>query len=172
MYSDNDSTEINIPDKEYDSINTVNIQFLEYKKYFISSTNELHQFENCLNEGLESIGKKRQDFNIQKVAKLFLAENENLDLYDFNYLIQWMSNELENSRNYGFAYNSKYSFFGISDKKTLNNIVGKTSEGEAFAFNLVNGQKDTISLIEKSNFKSRYSTKFFNRLVKAAFSRC
>ncbi|WP_460546378.1 hypothetical protein, partial [Echinicola sediminis] len=156
------------PDVVYTEIQRFDIQFSNFSKYFISTTNDCNVLINCLKEGLESIGKQTAIMEFQNSSNLRIAKADDLELYEFQYLIQWMDNELRNTKNYGFALNSHFSFFGMSDKKTLNNIIGKTSSGEVFAFNLVNGQRDYLSHIEKMNFKSKYGTKFFLELIKNA----
>lgn len=154
-----------LPDVEYTEIQRLDIQFSLYSKYFISTADDCKELVNYLNEGLESIGKQTISFECRNSGDLKLAKTDKLELYEFQYLTQWLDNELRNTRNYGFAVTSHFSFFCLADKKTLNNIIGKTSTGNVFAFNLVNGQKDYLSYIDKVNFKSKLSAKFFGELV-------
>ena len=157
-----------IQDIEYAEIKRVDIQFSNFSKYFISTINNSKELVNCLKEGLESIGKQPAFFECKNSSGLKIVKADDLELYEFQYLIQWLDNELKNTKNYGFALNTHFSFFGIADSNTLNNIIGKTSRGEVFAFNLVNGQEDYLSQIDKLNFKSKYTTKFFEELIQKA----
>jgi len=153
------------PDTTYSSNDLVPIDFNAFEKFLISSNNDIEKFEKVLLDGMESLNKEFTDIKTYKVGKLSMAKVTGTELYDFNYLIQWLENEFKNSRNYGFAKHTDFSFFGMDDPKTLNNIVGKTSEKQTFAFSLISGNFESLAIIEPEILKTRYSTSFFNKLT-------
>jgi hypothetical protein len=155
-----------IPDIEYKCIEKLKLDFINFSKYFISSMNDKNELLSSLYEGLESIGKKELEFNILQVGKMLIAQNDKITLYDFHYLIQWLDTENNRFRNFGFAKNSNFSFFAHTDKLTLNNVIGKTSDKKIFAFNLVNGQEDYLAISKEIYFNSKINTEFFDELIK------
>ena len=94
-------------------------------------------------------------------------ESEYLSQYSVNHydLFQWLNNELPNCQNYGYAKSVTFSFFGLQDEKTLNNIIGKTSESELFAYNLTNGIVEHLTINNDIVFKSKFTTNFFERII-------
>jgi hypothetical protein len=155
-------------DMEYPEIKRIEVQFSHFSTYFISTIKEDKKLIDCLEEGLESLEKGSVDFECLHSGELTVVKASKLELYEFHYLIQWLDNELVNSKNFGFALDSKLSFFGMDDKKTLNNIIGKTSTGDSFAYSLLSAHEDYLSCIDERHVTTGFSTKFFEELVKKA----
>ena len=153
------------PDIEYPVREKMEIDFEQHAKYFISSLQDSKRIVKSLEENLNNIDKNLKDHQVFKIGGLTVVRTSELNLYDFNLLIQCLDNDFRRSKNFGFAKNSKTSFFGITDKRTLNNIVGQTSTGNNYAFSLVNGQENYLGINNDIDLNSKYTTDFFDELT-------
>lgn len=155
----------NIPDKEYPIAKEIQIGFEHFSKYLISSHPDSDRLVKSLEVNLRNTDKNLGEHEVFRIGGLTIVLITKLELYDFNLLIQCLDNDFRKSKNFGFATNTELSFFGITDKTTLNNIIGRTSNGDSYAFNLVNGQKDALALSKKISLNSKLSTTFFCELI-------
>lgn len=153
--NEDEQTDIEYPVKE-----KLQIDFEQHKKYFISSLQDSKRIVSSLEDNLANIDKSLKDPQVFKIGGLTVVRTSELNLYDFNMLIQCLDNDFKRSKNFGFAKNSKTSFFGITDKKTLNNIVGQTSNGNKYAYSLVNGQENYLGINNEIDLSSKYTTDF------------
>lgn len=153
------------PDIEYPVKEKLQIDFEQHTKYFISSLQDSKRIVSSLEDNLANIDKSLKDPQVFKIGGLTVVRTSKLNLYDFNLLIQCLDNDFKRSKNFGFAKNSKISFFGITDKKTLNNIVGQTSTGNNYAYSLVNGQENYLGINNEIDLSSKYTTDFFDELT-------
>jgi hypothetical protein len=165
LLGSNDREDKELPEVAYDVINQLNIDFSEYSKFYISSEASEIKVKSVLIEALDNIDKSFDSITLFKIDNLTIAKVSGVNVYDFHLLIQCLQTELNKARNYGFARVSEFSFFGIADQATLNNIVGKTSSSDIFSFNLVNGQDTFLAVNNAIAIKTKYSTKFFVKLT-------
>lgn len=154
-----------IPDTEYSTTKELGIDFSQFTKYFISSIRDSDDLISCLQDNLNNIEKKLNKHEVFKTEGLTIVRTFDIELYDFNFLIQCLDNNFHKSKNFGFAKSPELSFFGVTNKKTLNNIIGKTSSEQRYAFNLVNGQQEYLAINNAIKINTKLSTKFFNELI-------
>lgn len=120
------------------------------------------------------ISQQVMDYDTLIFASIELVKHESLhilqitgiDLYGFHFLVQWMQEEFKGSKNFGFAKHGNFSFFCTCDKKTLNNLIGKTPDREQYSFSLTNPQNEHLAINNSIDFRKRYTTNFFNQLIK------
>jgi len=153
------------PDIEYPVKEKLEIDFKHYSKFFISSLQDSKKVVRSLQANLSNVGKMLNEHHVFKIEGLTIIQTSKMDLYDFNLLIQCLDNDFKRSKNFGYAKNTETSFFGITDTKTLNNIIGQTSTGDNFAFSLVNGQGEYLAVNNQIEVNSKYSTEFFDELI-------
>lgn len=153
------------PDIQYPVKEKLQIDFEQHTKYFISSFQDSKRIVSSLEDTLANIDKTLKDPQVFKIGGLTVVRTSELNLYDFHLLIQCLDNDFKKSKNFGFAKNSKASFFGITDKRTLNNIVGQTSTGNNYAYSLVSGQENYLGINNEIDLCSKYSTDFFDELA-------
>ena len=153
------------PDTEYVAQQKKEIAFNDFSTYLISSLNNANKFKSSIANGLDSIQSKMDQISILQCKNYCVAKVNCSNLYHFLYLIQWLDNEFPKSKNYGFAKNHTFSFFAQHDPKTLNNVVGKTSENELFAYNLTNGLIGHLTMNKEIELKTEYNTNFFDKLT-------
>ena len=154
------------PDIEYPVKEKLEIDFEHYTKFFISSLQDSRRIVKSLQDNLSNINKKLNEHYVFKIGGLTVIRTSELDLYDFNLLIQCLDNDFKRSKNFGFAMNTGTSFFGITDSRTLNNIIGQTSTGNNYAFSLVNGQGEYLAINNQIELNSKYTTEFFDELIR------
>lgn len=152
------------PDIEYLATERRKIAFNSFSKFLITSEKNADILLKVLVNGLESIGGENKNFRTSSFKNFCMAQNDSLDLYQFHYLIHWMDNELK-GKNYGFAQRNDFSFFGMVDTSTLNNVIGKTSQEEIFAFNLTGVNSDSLCFNPEIPIKTKFTTRFFDRLI-------
>jgi len=153
------------PDIEYPISEKLEIDFEQHTKYFISSLQDSKRIVRSLEDNLANIDKILKEPQVFKIGGLTVVRTLELDLYDFNLLIQCLDNDFKRSKNFGYTKNSKISFFGITDKGTLNNIVGQTSTGNNYSYSLVNGQENYLGINNEIDLRSKYTTDFFDELT-------
>jgi hypothetical protein len=154
------------PDIEYPAKEKLAVDFDHYTKFFISSLQDSKKIVKSLQDNLSNIDKRLKEHQVYKMGALTVIQTSELDLYDFNLLIQCLDNDFKRSKNFGYAKNSETSFFGISDPRTLNNIIGQTSLGNNFAYNLVNEQGEYLAINNQIELHSKYTTEFFDELIR------
>jgi hypothetical protein len=152
------------PDIEYPATQRRKIAFHSFTKFLITSEKNADILLKVLVDGLESIGGENKNFRRSSFKNFCVAQNDSLDLYQFHYLIHWMDNEMK-GKNYGFAQRNDFSFFGMVDASTLNNVIGKTSQEEIFAFNLTGVNSDNLCINPEIPIKTKFTTRFFDRLI-------
>ena len=155
-----------IPDIEYDVEKEMYIDFQRFDKYIITSANN-PDLEKIAVEGLHSIHADINSIKLSKHQSLTIVQIEEIDLYSFHYLVQWIQNEFKTTKVFGFAKSADFSFFCTCDQKTLNNLIGETSDREIYSYSMTNPEEKHIGINNSIEFKKRYTTNFFNKLMKS-----
>jgi hypothetical protein len=161
-FQDNDE----VPDIEYDVKKELHIDFQRFDKYIITSAND-PELEKIAVEGLLIIHADFDSVKLSKCQRLNIMKFEGIDLYSFHYLVQWIQNEFNTSKTFGFAQSSDFSFFCTCDKKTLNNLIGETSDRETYSYSMTNPEESHLGINNSIEFKKRYTTNFFDKLIKS-----
>ena len=158
---DNDTADI-----EYDVERELSINFQLFDKYIITTASNGIEAKRAVVEGLETITASFDSIELSKHESLHIIRITGIDLYSFHFLVQWMQEEFKSSKNFGFAKNGDFSFFCTCDKKTLNNLIGETSNKEVYAYSLTEPQDEYLPINNSIKFRKRYTTRFFNQIIK------
>lgn len=153
------------PEREYESTKKLEVNLEQAKIYLISNNQNTVSVKRAIIDGLETAGKNYESIIDSSSSKYTLILISGIALYDFHFLIQWLDNEFSLCTNFGYISTPEISFFGLTDRKTLNNVIGKTSEGEAYSFNLVSGQIDYLGINNKIRPNKNLTIDFFETLV-------
>lgn len=154
-----------IPDIEYDVERELHIDFQRFDKYIITSANDL-ELEKVAVEGLHSVHADFDSVKLTNHKNLNINKVKGIDLYSFHYLVQWIQNKFNTSKTFWFAQSTDFSFFCTCDKKTLNNLIGETSDREIYSYSMTNPEERHLGINNSIEFKKRYTTNFFNNLIK------
>ena len=153
-----------LPDSSYKADRKLAIETSLYEWYFLSPKDgEL--ISQSLKDGIDSLNKAPKSYTHLRIGRLHLIQVSEIKLYDFFYLIQWLQTEFPSLGIYGFAKSSSFSFFGQNDPKTLNNIIGRTSNQDLYSYNLTEGESEVLKLNSKLKYNSKFDTFFFNELL-------
>lgn len=152
-------------DTVYPTMLRLEMDFEDYETYFFTDISDHNLIQKSLANGIESLNKTFKSIKIEKKGLLSKVEVTGITLYDLNYLVSWLQNEVQPKRVYGFSMHNDFSFVLVKDKCTLHNILGKTSNNETFSFHLKNGQKDHLALNSKISFNIKYSVSFLKKHI-------
>mgnify|MGYP000563161053 CR=1 FL=1 len=154
-----------LPEVEYDIEGKIPVEFDKFDSYFISTLKDSKRVLKSIESNLANVDKESPEIKVNFKSGHSIVKVTGISLYDFHLLIQCLDNDFKRSKNVGFAYSEGISFMGVSDHKTLNNIIGHTSYKSKYAFNLVNGQKDYLCLNQSIQIESKYDLAFLNDLI-------
>jgi len=95
-------------------------------------------------------------------------ELPNAGFYGFNFLVQWLTNELKGTEIYGYASNNRTDFFLYQDTKTTNNLIGRTNKRKTFSVSLYDDldEENALTMNEKIQLDKEVTTAFFKELLK------
>lgn len=158
--------ENNKPDTSYKQHDEKRIDSEKFSWYFISSFDNSKAIIESIKQNLNNITEEDFKCTDKTIRGFSIVQVHDLSLYQYHYTIQALDNDFEKFTNVGFAQSPKISFFSISDISTLNNIIGETSKGERYSFNLVDGQENHLSINKDIKIPRSHSYKTYYDVIK------
>lgn len=146
------------------------INFRKFKKYIIvNSTSE--QIESELKEANESCPEVNLDQNtIHRTASYSVLELPRIGFYGYNFLIQWLDEQMKGQEIVGYASNGRTKFLTISDKDGENELIGRTNTGQNFWISMYDDldNKQFLRLNREVKINSNLTTRSLEKMVKNA----
>ncbi len=147
-----------VKDVSYTAESKLQIDFSEGDKYaFVLSTNWnlqrlIEDFLFALSTTYSIVDFVIRDNGDQKIIRF----PKNITFYDFHLLIQYFNNELGENNSFGVYKSDKLEYKIFQDSKTLNNLLGVTSDNKRFSVDLLDDLEANQYL--KLNKKLKFDT--------------
>ena len=146
------------------------INFKKFKKYLIiNSTSE--QIESELKEANESCPEVNLDLNkIYRTESYSVIEIPKIGFYGYNFLIQWMNEQMKGQEIVGYATNGRSKFLTISNQNEVNELIGMTNSEKRFWVSMYDDldNKQFLRINDDINLPNHLSTEGLEKMIKNA----
>jgi hypothetical protein len=146
------------------------INFKNFKKYIIvNSTSK--QIESELKEADECCPEVNLDqLSISRTESYSVVEIPKTGFYGYNFLIQWLTNNLNKNQIVGLASNGRTRFLTTSNTDGDNDMIGRTNTGKNFWVSLYDDldNKQFLRINPELELNSELTTESLEKMVKNA----
>ncbi len=146
------------------------INFKNFKKYIIvNSTSK--QIESELKEADECCPEVNLDqHSISRTESYSVVEIPKTGFYGYNFLIQWLTNNLNKNQIVGLASNGRTRFLTTSNTDGDNDMIGRTNTGKNFWISLYDDldNKQFLRINPELELNSELTTESLEKMVKNA----
>lgn len=146
------------------------VNFQNFKKYIVvNSTSK--QIEDELKEADEYCPEVNTErLNTSRTNKYSVIETPENGFYGYNFLIQWLTDNLKGHEIVGFASNGRTKFITISNTNGDNDLIGRTNTGKKFWVSLYDDldDKQFLRFNDELEMDSNLTTESLEKMVKNA----
>lgn len=143
------------------------VNFQKFRKYIIVNSiseqieNELKEADDCCPE------VNIEQLEIKRTEKYLVIETPNNGFFGYNFLIQWLAEQLKENEIIGFASNGRTRFFTVSNTEGDNDMIGRTNTGKKFWVSLYDNLDDKQFLRINNNLElnSELTTESLEKMV-------
>ncbi|MCV9385565.1 hypothetical protein [Reichenbachiella ulvae] len=124
----------NFSEEPYKSNKNLKFDFASGTKYLVTNIDSAETLK-VIKEfiGYSSSNIIFEDFSVESKFPAVVKCPDEIRFYDFNLLIQFLSNENKSSYCYGLFKSEELSYYSYQDSATTHNIIGKTNSGQKFS---------------------------------------
>jgi len=144
------------------------INFVNFKRFILTNEIDKNKIAASIQEASETIRELDiSEHRINQSNGYSLIELPNAGFYGFNFLIQWLTEELKGTEVYGYASNNRTDFFLYQDPLTTNNLIGRTNKGKRFSVSMYDDldKENALRMNERIKVDKEVTTDFFSKLV-------
>lgn len=151
-------------DKPYPSTRNLKVDFKNGDKYvYVLTTTK--DIKLLIDDFLEVLTEKYSinDFKIiDNGEQRIIQFPADINFYDFHLLVQHINTELGDKRSFGIYKSSKLDYYVFQDSKSLNNLVGFTSDKKLFSIYMLDDLEKKQHL--RLNQKLKIETDWMERV--------
>ncbi|WP_109830668.1 hypothetical protein [Reichenbachiella versicolor] len=154
--------------RSYKTEGRKNLNFRIFEKFIFLNTIP-DQLEKQLMEADETCPEVTVDgFKIHRTEKYSVIELPNIEFYGFSFMIQWLTEFVENVEVYGYADSGRSQFLMFVDKNSENDLIGLTNTAKKFFVTLYDDldQQQFLRLNQSIQVKTELTTESLGQLIK------